>query len=230
MDENQIAQAPVVLDISEKREKIANCIINLKKGLKKMRRQDVDEAIAILLMYDGDLKKKKAKPVEKHGIEYASEHHMVQTDKSFFNIDTVKENINVVIINENRKPVAYAIQRNIETTVNLVQAGKLLPLGDVIIEKWMKEHYPNEVSFMSLYATAANGHIEIIEEDIVVVNGEVTINGKESKGKFKVTKISNDKVWLNRGNLFSWIPLEIKNVKPTEKTKVTYFKIDSWLK
>lgn len=226
------------MEISEKRNEIAETVIDLKKGLKKMRRQDIDRAISLLMLYDQDLKKLSKippKPIQKQGSEglvYAEDYVGTIAAKS------VNATTKAVIINDDGVTTAYPFVDSTEATVAKVNNGQLEPIAPVIIEKWMKEHFIGEIPFSKIYATVVSGVIESKMEEIIKVGepvalrikkgDEVQLDGTGVMAKeFMVTKISNHNVWLDRG-FFSFLPVNVNKVVVIHKTKVDYFKVLTW--
>lgn len=206
--------------VSEKRERIANCIVNLKgKSLKNMRRQDIDEAVQVLLMYDSDLKTSKPlqpQPIQKQGQNTVTE----QSQEEPHNVLKA-----VIINNDDGTSIAYPLVDNTEKTVLMVESKKLQPIAPVIIEKWMREHYQHEVSFSSLYATIVTGYVVTTEKDIITVGCDVKIKDNI----YKVTSVTKDSIKVERGFFKSFFSINIKEATPVLKTKVSNFKVLEWV-
>lgn len=215
------------MDIAEKREEIAGCIVNLKKGLKKIRREDIDAAIVLLVKYDQDLKrlaKLPIAPIEKATkIKYETDHTLVNTDRSV-EVETLP--ITVMVINGDNGSWAYPINGTVEETVADVNEGIIKPLAKVQVDKWMKEHRSDEIPFMSIYATVVSGRIITKQEEILAVGQEACIGDDRAK-VFKIIELNENTARLERG-WRSILPIKKSKLVPIHKTEVKYFIIDKW--
>jgi len=223
------------MDISEKREAIAACIVNLKKGLKRIKRGDIDASIKLLLLYDQDIKryqdikssKTPARPVEKQvNVRYETDYMAVNTDRSVEVGTLINKPITVLVINGDNGSWAYPINGTVEETVGAITGGHIEPLAKVQIDKWMKEHRSDEISFMSIYAAVCSGSIVIRHENILGVGQMAYIKGHGDA--YPVKRISTNKVWLDNGFFRSLIPHKKDDVLPIKQTEVKYFVIDKW--
>lgn len=207
------------MEISQKREEIAACIVNLKKGLKRIRRDDIDAAIQLLLMYDQDLKKIAkipARPIEQqtkitHDVDYSA---------------SPAKSIKVIAVNDENGSWAYPLLGTMENTILNITKGEVKPLAKVQIDPWMKEHRHNEIAFTSFYAAVVSGKLITKHEDILTVGCLAHLKGQTEA--YPVRKVSEDKVWLDNGWLKSLIPHKIGNVVPIKQTEVKYFIIEKW--
>lgn len=216
------------MEITEKREEIATCIVNLKKGLKKIRREDIDGAITLLLKYDQDLKrlaKLPVKPIESR-IKYETDYTAVRTGRSIEPDALIEKPITVMVINGDNGSWAYPIDGTVEETVAAVNAGDIRPLAKVQVDKWMKEHRSDEIAFISVYATVVSGKIIVKQEEILTVGQEAHIGDDKTKS-FKITELDDTSAKLDRGWL-SIFPIKRSKLTPVHKTEVKYFIIDKW--
>jgi len=227
------------MEIAEKREQIASCIVDLKKGLKKIRREDIDGAIKLLLLYDQDLKriaKLPAKPIERQSeIKYDIDYTKVTSDRSVEAL--IDKPITVAIINGDNGSWAYPLHGTLENTVAGITGGHIQPLARVQVDPWMKEHKHQEIAFISVYATVVSGKIVVKNEDILTVGTGVCLRTKSDetllvmdgdKGKiFTLTKLDDSSGWLDRGWL-SIFPVKRSRLVPVKKTEVKYFIIEKW--
>lgn len=219
------------LSTEEKRLKIAACVVNLKKGLKRLRRDDIDEAIALLLQYDLDLKFAGKRAIESLSVVEVNKGKKPTPSMNVATID-LKQQTNVpqikaFIINDSdsRKSTAYPFnEEEMHLYLPAIEHGKIKPIGNVIIEDWMKNKHSNEMNFTSIYATVALGHIEKVLEPVINIGENVKYKNKN----LKVTRIIDNEIYLERGWFWSRFSVSAKDVQVLEPTQVDHFRVDSW--